>query len=113
MPRARATSASTRSRPPTGASPTAEGRIDALPSTVDVAEATYTNTVGAQPSSERFWRDPDFDPAERAFYYPRAIEIATPRWSTYDAKRLGVAPPEPHSLQERAVGSSIWVEPAR
>ena len=38
--------------------------------------------------------DPDFDASQSAFYYVRVIEIPTPRWSTYDAAKLGVAPPE-------------------
>ena len=53
------------------------------------AEATYTNTIGA-PELITVWKDPDFDPAQRAFYYVRVIEIPTPRWTAYDAKRFGV-----------------------
>ena len=59
------------------------------------------------------WTDPGFDPAERAFYYARAIQIPTCRWSTWDALRLGVPRPEnaPATLQERAATSPIWVVP--
>ena len=35
-----------------------------------------------------YWKDPNFNPKERAFYYVRVIEIPTPRWTTYDAKIL-------------------------
>ncbi|MCR9097710.1 MAG: DUF3604 domain-containing protein [bacterium] len=93
-----------------GRVPDEAGRLVSLPSTVDVASATYEDSVGAADLSA-FWQDPDFDPDQRAFYYARALEIATPRWSTYDAKRLGIPPPKPHSIHERAVGSSIWYEP--
>lgn len=93
-----------------GRMPNAEGRLVPLPSTVDLETATYTNTYGAAELAA-FWRDPEFDSAQRALYYARVLEIPTPRWSTYDAVRLGVDPPEPHTLQERAVASPIWYEP--
>ncbi len=61
-------------------------------STVDVANATWTNTIGAG-EMITVWKDPDFDPALRAFYYVRVIEIPTPRWTAYDAKYFGVKMP--------------------
>ena len=76
----------------------------------DVASATYSNAIGSEQLSA-FWVDADFDPVQEAFYYARAIEIPTPRWSTYDAMRLGVQAPEPTSLQERAISSAIWYRP--
>ncbi|MEE3329996.1 MAG: DUF3604 domain-containing protein, partial [Myxococcota bacterium] len=85
-------------------------RVDALPSTVDLSTASYTNSVGATWLGS-VWEDPDFDPSAAAFYYARVLEITTPRWSTFDAVRLGVAPPEPSTLQERAVSSAIWYSP--
>ncbi|MCH2173491.1 DUF3604 domain-containing protein [Myxococcota bacterium] len=90
--------------------PDAEGALAPLPSTVDLTTARYTNEFGAGELSA-FWSDPEFDPALRALYYARVIEIPTPRWSTYDAVQLGVEPPEPHTLQERAVASPIWYTP--
>ena len=62
-------------------------------STVDVAEATYANTIGAS-ELIAVWKDPDFDPSQRAFYYGRVIEIPTPRWTAYDAKYFGVTMPK-------------------
>jgi hypothetical protein len=81
-------------------------------STVDIKNATYKNTIGAvQLQAE--WTDPDFDPSLHAFYYARVLEIPTPRWTTYDAKRLGVQPPSsvPATIQERAWTSPIWYTP--
>ena len=88
------------------------GKLPAVGNTVNVAEATYTNAIGA-PVLEVFWKDPAFDPKQRAFYYVRVIEIPTPRWTTYDAKFFGVAVPKdvPSSIQDRAYTSPIWYTP--
>jgi hypothetical protein len=79
---------------------------------VDIEKATYTNNIGDTQLSA-VWTDPDFDPSQHAVYYPRVIEIPTPRWSTYDAALLGVEPPREVSatIQERAWASPIWYTP--
>jgi hypothetical protein len=89
-----------------------DGKLPAVGDTVDAAKATYANTIGA-PELTTAWSDPEFRPGERAFYYARVIEIPTPRWSTIDAVKLGVAVPEglPVSIQERAWSSPIWYTP--
>ena len=81
-------------------------------STVDLARATYTNAVGSAELST-CWEDPDFDRREHAFYYARIVEIPTPRWTDYDAVRLGtdVAKESPMALQDRAYTSPIWYTP--
>jgi hypothetical protein len=80
--------------------------------TVDVAKATWTNTIG-DPELITVWTDPDFDPVQRAFYYARVIEIPTPRWTAYEALRFGIKmPPEAQmTTQERAYTSPIWYTP--
>src|SRR5262245_200446 len=90
----------------------ASGRIPPVGNTVDAKTATYTNDIGDVELSAA-WTDPDFDPAALAFYYVRLLEIPTPRWSTYDAKALGVAPRKdlPVWIQERAWSSPIWYTP--
>lgn len=81
-------------------------------STVDVADASYTNTIG-DPLLTAYWVDPDFDPQQRAFYYVRVIEIPKPRWSAYDQKRFGIKMPDnvPMTVQDRAYTSPIWYTP--
>jgi hypothetical protein len=92
--------------------PDANGKLPAVGDTVDVPNATWTNTIG-DPELITVWTDPDFDPALRAFYYARVIEIPTPRWTAYDAKRFGVQMPKevPMTTQERAYTSPIWYTP--
>jgi len=93
--------------------PGADGKLPPVGNTVNVAEALWTNTIG-DPELITVWTDPEFDPAQSAFYYARVIEIPTPRWTAYDAKRFGLQlPPEaPMVTQERAYTSPIWYTPA-
>ena len=81
-------------------------------STVDVENATWKNTIGAS-ALTAFWKDPDFDKDERAFYYVRVIEIPKPRWTAYDAKKFGVEMSDdvPMVTQDRAYTSPIWFTP--
>ena len=90
----------------------ADGRLPAVGTTVDLANATWTNTIG-DPELITVWRDPDFDPEERAFYYARVLEIPTPRWTAYDARRFGTEPlpGTTMTLQERAYTAPIWYTP--
>jgi len=92
--------------------PDSNGKLPAVGNTVDIANATWTNTIG-DPELITVWKDPDFDPKLQAFYYARVLEIPTPRWTAYDAKRFGVKPLEgtTMTLQERAYTSPIWYTP--
>jgi hypothetical protein len=81
--------------------------------TVDLATGKYTNDIGAAELSV-VWRDPDFDPSQRAFYYARVLEIPTPRYSLLDS--IALAKPwqdtgRPATIQERVYGSPIWYTP--
>ena len=88
------------------------GKAPPVGNTVDVASATYTNTIGAV-ELRTLWRDPDFDASQAAFYYVRVMEIPTPRWTAYDAVFFGteMAPEVPMITQERAYTSAIWYTP--
>ena len=90
----------------------ATGKLPPVGSTVDVARATYKNTIGA-PELAVVWQDPMFKPEERAFYYARVLEIPRPRWTTVDAMYFGIERPDhvPASIQDRAYTSPIWYTP--
>ncbi|MBL7472713.1 DUF3604 domain-containing protein [Robertkochia sediminum] len=89
-----------------------KGNIKAVGNTVDIKNATWSNTIGASELGT-VWTDPDFDPDQKAFYYARVLEIPTPRWVVYDAFRFGIDIPKVAETtgQERAYTSPIWYTP--
>ncbi|WP_170425182.1 DUF3604 domain-containing protein [Ruegeria arenilitoris] len=91
----------------------ADGCDGLVGNTVDPQTATWTNDIG-EPILAAYWQDPEFDPAQKAFYYVRVLEIPTPRWTTYDSVVFGFDLPEgtPTDLQERAYTSPIWYTPS-
>ena len=90
------------------------GKLPPVGNTVDVANATWANTIGAN-ELVTVWEDPDFDAGQSAFYYARVIEIPTPRWTAYDAKFFKVNMPKevPMVTTERAYTSPIWYKPKK
>lgn len=84
----------------------------AVGDTVNLENATYSNSIG-DATLGGYWRDPDFDPKQRAFYYVRVLEIPTPSWVAYDEKFFGSKAPEhiKRKQQERAYTSPIWYTP--
>ncbi|HEX5025883.1 MAG TPA: DUF3604 domain-containing protein [Agriterribacter sp.] len=93
----------------------ADGRCKTpVGNTVDVPNATYTNTIGAANLSA-YWKDPTFDASQNAFYYIRVIQIPSPRWTAYDQKRYGIkmAANVPMIVTDRAYTSPIWYTPAK
>ena len=94
--------------------PDANGKLAPIGSSVDAARGTYANTLGAAQLAV-VWTDPEFDPAQRAFYYVRVLQIPTPRHTLYDALALKREHPQdpPAVLQERSYTSAIWYAPAQ
>ena len=75
---------------------------------VDITNCSINPATGAAQLSA-LWHDPDFRPNQRAFYYARALENPTCRWSTWDAIRAGI-PTRPDlatTIQERVWSSPI------
>jgi len=88
------------------------GKLPTIGNTVDLTTAMFTNGIGGAILIGS-WTDADFNPEDGAFYYARALEIPTPRWTTYDAVRnnLPLLEDVPAIIQERAWGSPIWYSP--
>lgn len=89
-----------------------ENNITLVGNTVDTSTARWDNSIGS-PELATVWRDPDFDPTQRAFYYARVLQIPTPRNSLYDSVALKKSPPKKYkkTIQERAYTSPIWYTP--
>jgi hypothetical protein len=92
--------------------PDSSGKLPAVGNTVNLDTGEYTNSIGT-PELTGVFVDPEFDPALKAFYYVRVLEIPTPRWTLFDKLRLGAKPGDevPLTLQERAFSSPIWYSP--
>jgi hypothetical protein len=78
-----------------------------------VKGADYTNTIGSA-ALGGYWVDPEFDPAQRAYYYVRVLEIPTPSWLAYDQAFYGnLDLPDDAVMvqQDRAYTSPIWHTP--
>lgn len=90
-----------------------DGKLTKVGNTVDLTNATYTNSIGATEFIGSF-TDPDFDPLQPAFYYARVIEIPTPRWVAFDAVKFKETIPKDVKMiqQERVVTSPIWYNPS-
>jgi hypothetical protein len=88
------------------------GKLTPVGDTVDIAKASYTNSIGA-PELRTVWSDPEFNAGQKAFYYIRVLEIPTPRWVLFDALRYGakLLPGTELKSQERAYTSPIWYVP--
>jgi hypothetical protein len=93
--------------------PGKDGRLPSVGNTVDMKTGTWRNSIG-EPELMAVWKDPNFDPNQRAFYYARVIEIPTPRWTLFDSLRFGIkmGAEVPMTVQERAYTSPIWYSPS-
>jgi hypothetical protein len=82
----------------------ADGKVPAVGTSVNLREATYTNSIGA-PRLSAFWRDPEFDPSQKAFHYVRVLEIPTLTWLVYDRKNFNLYDEMPDNAP---CSSPIW-----
>lgn len=90
----------------------ATGRCPDNGASVDLKTCSFSTGSGAD-ELKTVWHDPDYDPAQNAFYYVRVLMNPTCRWSSYDAIRLGREPDPraPATIRERAWTSPIWLDP--
>jgi hypothetical protein len=89
-----------------------DGKLPTVGSTANIRTGKTTNTIGAAELGT-VWIDPEFDPAQSAFYYARVLQIPTVRHSQLDAIALGIDTPyeSPATIEERAYTSPIWYNP--
>jgi Protein of unknown function (DUF3604) len=89
-----------------------DGKLPPVGNTVHLPTASWTNTIG-DPELITVWKDPEFDPTAKAFYYARVLEIPTPRWTAYDAAyfKVKMDAKVPMITQERAFTTPIWYSP--
>ncbi len=80
---------------------------------VNIADCSISSDVGSS-ELKTLWKDPDFNPSIKSFYYVRVLENPTCRWTTWDALKAGEKPREDQheTIQERAWTSPIWYIPA-
>ncbi len=79
---------------------------------VNINDCSITTNVGSS-ELKTVWKDPEFAPDDKTFYYVRVLENPTCRWSTWDAIKAGYKPREGlhETIQERAWSSPIWYIP--
>ncbi len=95
-----------------GREPNSEGQCPPTSATVDTSDCSRSDGLGAQELQATF-TDPDYSTVQHAFYYVRALENPTCRWSTWVANSAGLEPPSdvPTTEQQRGWSSPIWVSP--
>ena len=74
---------------------------------IDISNCAFSQDLGAA-ELKTFWSDPTFEVDQRAFYYVRALENPTCRWSTWDALRNNV---EPRSDMPKTIQERVWSSP--
>jgi len=92
--------------------PGADGRLPPVDNNLNLRTGHHDPEAGAA-RLQAHWQDPQFDPAQRAFYYLRVLEVPTVRHSHLDAIALGLEKADRGAqvIQERAYSSPVWYDP--
>ena len=89
-----------------------DGSVTPTDAKVNLNTGAFDTTKGSNQFMAT-WTDPDFNPDQISFYYVRALQLPTARWTLWDEIRENVTYPDnvAKTIQERVWSSPIWYSP--